>query len=162
MSSFDFDFSAQDPADRKVWYTLPAKRLDGSPFGDLEVCYAGPTNKKYTNRVAQLNAAKGSAARRLANGVVNADVLIGQLDVDRRAMPGVVVSGWRVSEEDPRGILNREGGEPVPFSEPACAAFLDKIPHWLMQRLSNFTGSASNFLPEGAPTEDEVEETAGN
>ncbi len=137
-----------DPRGRKAWWTVP---IEGSP--ELHVCHAGSTNKPYANAVAKMNAKTGTA-RRMARGQFNADSLEESLHTDRVLFPKHVITDWK-------GVQSSDG-ELVPFTPEVCREFLDALPSWIMQELSQFAAVASNFLPDDMPDEDEVADQAGN
>jgi len=167
-----FDFKKHAPA-RTTTYTFPT-----SPsLGRLHVRHAGQANKGYTDALAKLTAKTG-AARRIARGQVTADLLRENLNMDRRLFPRFVINGWdggeaREGDTLLDGQIAKGGeilpfldsdGQEVPFSLPACEAFLKALPDWLMQDLSQFCGNPVNFTNDEEIEADELdfEDTAGN
>lgn len=147
MSQFEY-LKRYDPKGGRAWYTLP---ILGSPR--LQVRHAGGTNKGYVNAVAKHNAKTGTA-RRIARGQVDADLLHENLQVDRQLFPKYVIVGWD-------GVRSTDG-DLVPFSQESCRDLLDALPDWIIQELSTFAAVAANFLPDDVPSEDDVDEQAGN
>lgn len=145
-----FNFTKHAPA-KTARYTFPV-----SPsIGALIVRYAGQSNKAYTDHLAKLTAKTG-AARRIARGQVTADLLRENLNMDRRLFPRHVIQSWE-------GVTDASGA-PVEFSLPNCEAFLQALPDWLMQDLSQFCGNPVNFTDDEEIEADELdfEDTAGN
>jgi hypothetical protein len=91
-------------------------------------------------------ASVGKLRRVLAKKVSVAD-LDAARDVDRDLFAKHVVVGWR-------GVSDATGAV-VPFSTPACAAFLKQLPPALFDDLRVFCRENGNFLPD-LPTGDEV------
>lgn len=134
-----------DPEGQKAWFTLP---IDGDPR--LELKHAGQANRNYTNAVVKANAKSGAMRR----GRVDANLLAENLQLDRDLFPKYVITGWD-------GIQDGDG-ELVPYTQQACADLLNALPDWIVQELSGFAARASNFIPDDMPTDDEVDDQAGN
>ena len=147
MTDFSHISGAYEPSER-VWWPVPIK---GSP--ELLVSHAGRSNKGYANALAQ-RGSKSPAVSRAVAGNVGVDYLDYKVAADRDLFPKYVVHGWR-------GVLDKDRAE-VPFSRESCAEFLNALPSWIVHELSSFAMVASNFLPEGAPDDEEVEAQAGN
>ena len=138
-----------DPTSRKEWYEFPTD----PPLGRLHVCHAGRTNKPYTKALMARNAKTG-LNRRLARGKIDATVLDENEAADRELFPKFIITGWE-------GVKDQDGNE-VPYSHENCREFIAQLPAWLMQDLSNFCGTASNFIDDDQPDELETSEAAGN
>lgn len=138
-----------DPRGRRVWYTLP---IEGDPRPRLELVHAGSTNKPYTQATLSANAKTGNT-RRMQRGQHSASMIEDGLRIDRELFPKHVIKGWS-------GVKDVEGNE-VPFSVQACTEFLEALPDWIMQDISAFAGVGANFVDDSAPTEEEIEEHAG-
>lgn len=128
-----------------VPYTI--HEIVGSPT--LFVVPATEANKPYFARV--LKRTKSTLRRIRSRGVSEQD-LIERREQDRELFPKFVVRDWR-------GVTDSSGTE-VPFTVENCRAFLDALPNWILDNLSNFAGEPSNFVIEDE--EIDTEEVAKN
>lgn len=144
-----------DPRGGKSIYRLP---IDGYTAEDgaytpaqLELRHAGESNRPWHNASTKFNAKHG-LARKSLQGRPEVDGLSLQRDIE--LFPRHVVTGWA-------GIVDGDGVL-VPFSEENCRDFLTQLPAWIFDEVRAHAFTASNFLGEEVPTQDEVRETAGN
>tara|TARA_R110000851_G_scaffold120002_1_gene248078 strand:- start:20812 stop:21285 length:474 start_codon:yes stop_codon:yes gene_type:complete len=114
---------------------------------------AGQSNAAYFDAISRINTKTGQT-RRLAQGKIDAKSVENNRRNDRALFPRHVIVGWA-------GIAGGDGTE-VTFSQDACKAFLNALPAWIMDEIRNFAAVPENFLPDTAPTQDEVDETAKN
>lgn len=117
----------------------------------LHMKHAGEGNRAWMNAVQKWNA-KHNMARRQARGGADFDELMRQRDVE--LYPKLVVTGWDDCFATDNSL--------VPFDEESCREFLAALPDWIMDEVRLYAVQAANFLPDDAPDEADIAETAGN
>jgi hypothetical protein len=107
-------------------------QVKGEPV--LIVRPATEANKPYFNAVLRRTRRN---VRAVQAGAVSAAMIAENRAEDRELFPKFVVSGWE-------GV--RDGsGQDVPFSEDACACFIEALPDWLFDEVRGFAGNSANF-----------------
>ena len=144
------DFSYLDKFDVKkeaVEYDVP---IPGEP--KLLVLPAGAKNKPYHRALLKRNA---KAARRFSRGLgVTPEILDEIRDHDLQLYWKFIVVGWV-------GIKATDGTEPE-FTQDDGRKFLAALPDWIFEDLRQFCGNPHTFLAEDEPSEQDVDDLAGN
>lgn len=129
---------------------FPFFQIEGRPV--LKVRHAGRTNAPYANALDKLNA-KSGAMRRLSQGKLDRRTIDAAREDSRDLFSRFVIVGWE-------NVVDTSG-TPAPFTPENCRAWLAALPDYLFEELLRFCADQQNFLPD-APTEEEVEDQAGN
>jgi hypothetical protein len=136
MSKFNHIREQRIKGDKTVEYFLDQISVNGkTPV--LVVRPATEANKPYFNAQIKRSA---RTARRVSSGKITAAVIEQNRNEDRDLFPQHVIVDWR-------NVCDGEGN-PVPFSKPDCADFLDALPDWVFDDLRNFCSAPGNFSPE--------------
>lgn len=107
-------------------------QIKGEPV--LVVRPATEANKPYFNAVLKRTRKN---VRAVQAGAISQAMIAENRSEDRELFPKHVVVGWE-------GVSDSHGAA-VPFSEEACAEFLEALPDWLFDEVRNFAGNSANF-----------------
>lgn len=144
----DFSHLRQLEVRRERAFDYTIFQLEDEPV--LECAPATEANSGYFNAVLR---GSSKSMRRMRRGKIDAKTLRENRAQDRALFPKYVVKGWR--------NVNDASGQPVEFSEEACAAYLVALPNWVFDDFRTWAGDPENFIddPEEAPPgAEEVEE----
>lgn len=157
MSKFNFTNVSRQavPSNRTASFVF--YNLEGQP--SLEVRPATEENPAYMRAIL-----KGSKeqVRRLRSSDMTPEMLEENRRKDRRLFPRYIIVGWT-------NVLDADGN-PVPFSEEACAEFVQALPRDMFNEIRDFASTIANFRPstdddgndDGPLDEVEVEDIVGN
>lgn len=138
-------------ADRTVRYVLT--QIPWHPAPVLIVSHAGEPNKGYWAAFLRQSTSKGRA-RQISTGKITPELIEETRETFRTLFPIHIVKGWE-------NIVDANGN-PVEYSPQACAEFLKALPPPIFDDVSNFCIQYANFIDEDMPTEQQVDELAGN
>jgi hypothetical protein len=132
-----------DIKEQTTEYTL--YQIEGEPV--LTMKPANEANKPYFNQVLKKSRRK---LRRIQSGNLSTEFLEENRELDRQLFPKTVIIDWK-------GVKD-SAGKTVPFTQEACAEFLQALPDWLFDEVRNHAAIHGNFVEEVA----DVEEKAKN
>lgn len=147
--------AAYDPTGRVKPFTLPfgGAKPDGTPLPSvLHMRHAGEGNPGWINAVAKHAAANATRSR--SGKQSNAEVARDLVDRDCTLYPRHNVVGWD-------NVFDIKG-ERVPFSVEACTKLFRALPRWILDEIRLFALTPENFVEQGTPTPETVDELAGN
>ena len=147
--SFDFDNSHLEIGDKVRRFDLPWLKTPGA---FLMVKPAIESNEKYNAGMLRMNGQRKRQSGGLAK--LTAEEAAQDRSEDEVLYSKYVVVGWG-------GILNKPGQE-VPFSQPACRAFLASLASWVFDRVRVYCLRAENFLDDDEALDPDSTETAEN
>jgi hypothetical protein len=130
MSSNFSHLRALEVRDKTATVTL--FQVKDEPF--FVVKPATEANKPYFNAVLKRTRKN---ARAVQAGAISPAMIKENRNEDRELFPQFVVTDW--------GRVTDDAGQDVPFSEAACAQYLEALPDWLFDEIRNFAGNNANF-----------------
>jgi hypothetical protein len=126
-------------------------QLDGEPW--IKVHPGSDINKPY---FAAVLSGQSKSRRKLLKGNVDMEMLNRNRKRDRQLYPKYIDAGeWG-------GWIDRETGEEVPYSPEGFAELMEQLPDHLFDELRAFVNDPAEFMEEDEPSEEDIEETAGN
>lgn len=134
MADFSHLEALEVSTDKTAEYTLHQISVNGlSPT--LIVAPATEVNKPYFNALLKRASKIGRAVRA---GNMTTAMIQEKRDKDKELYPKHVVKGWR-------DVVDRKG-KVVKFSVEEVTSFLEQLPDWLFDEVSQFCDNPANFV----------------
>jgi hypothetical protein len=125
--------------------TVTLFQVKGEPF--FVVKPATESNKPYFNAVLKRTRKN---TRAVQAGAISSAMIKENRDEDRELFPKFIVTNW--------GRVTDSRGQEVPFSEGACAQYLEALPDWVFDEIRSFAGNSANFVDGAIDAEGSAED----